>query len=112
MCYMGLSLALPGTKEKKGESLKDPYRQLEILQQALSSDKSRIAFLLGAGCPVSIRTADGNPLIPNIEGLTNNICEKLKTKKIDEITERIQLPADKVATIEDILTLQRNIVRF
>ena len=37
-----------------------PYRQIEVLQQALASDKSKIAFLLGAGCPVSIRIQDGN----------------------------------------------------
>jgi hypothetical protein len=90
--------------------MKDPFRQLEILQQALSSDKNRIAFLLGAGCPVSIRTHDGGPLIPNIEGLTNNICLKLKNKKIDRIKSRIQLPANKSATIEDVLTHVRLLI--
>lgn len=90
--------------------MKDPYRQLDILQQALSSDKSRISFLLGAGCPVSIRTPEGKPLIPNIEGLTDGICLKLKTKKIDKIKSRIQLPAGKTATIEDILTHVRLLI--
>ncbi|MEX5683051.1 SIR2 family protein [Pseudomonas silesiensis] len=51
-----------------------PYRQSSLLQQALAPNKMRIAFLLGAGCPMSIRVdaGDGNtsPLIPDIAGLT------------------------------------------
>ena len=57
-----------------------PYRQSTLLQQALAPDKMRIAFLLGAGCPVSIRIPDGTgtrPLIPDIQGLTKLVGEKL-----------------------------------
>ena len=36
-----------------------PYRQSTLLQQALAPGKMRIAFLLGAGCTVSIRMPDG-----------------------------------------------------
>lgn len=57
-----------------------PYRQSTLLQQALAPDKMRIAFLLGAGCPVSIRIPDGattRPLIPDIRGLTTLVNERL-----------------------------------
>lgn len=57
-----------------------PYRQAALLQQALASDKMRVAFLLGAGCPVSIHVAvgqDTQPLIPDISGLTAKVCSKL-----------------------------------
>jgi hypothetical protein len=58
-----------------------PYRQSTLLQQALTPDKMRIAFLLGAGCPVSIsvKSASGvvGPLIPAIEGLTNHINQRV-----------------------------------
>lgn len=84
-----------------------PYRQIEILQQALASDKSRIAFLLGAGCPVSIRIQDGDEnerLIQDIAGLTRTICDTLTDKNIGKIVDRIQLPDDKKVTIEDILS--------
>lgn len=51
-----------------------PYRQSSLLQQALAPNKMRIAFLLGAGCPMSVRVdaGEGNtsPLIPDIAGLT------------------------------------------
>ena len=60
--------------------MNDPYRQIKILQQALASDKSRIAFLLGAGCPVSIRIEDGDdnkPLIQDIAKLTEVICNTI-----------------------------------
>ena len=90
--------------------MNDPYRQIEILQQALASDKSRNAFLLGAGCPVSIRDDNNSPLIKDIEGLTNTIREKLKDKNIEKIVARIHLPKDKKVTIEDILTHVRLLI--
>jgi hypothetical protein len=58
-----------------------PYRQSTLLQQALAPDKMRIAFLLGAGCPVSIRvkssTGVDTPLIPDVAGLTSHINNRL-----------------------------------
>ena len=52
----------------------------------------RIAFLLGAGCPVSIQIADGTvskPLIPDISGLTalvNGELLKLKAHQANYTT--------------------------
>ena len=91
----------------------NPYRHLNNIQQALASDKSRIAFFLGAGCPVAIRIQDGDksvPLIQNIEGLTKTICEELKERKIDKIVARISQPEGKKATIEDILSHVRLLI--
>jgi len=62
-------------------SLHCPYRQSTLLQQALAPDKMRIAFLLGAGCPVSVRVPDGKPLIPDIRGLTEAVHGELKNSK-------------------------------
>lgn len=90
-----------------------PYRQIEKLQQALASDKSRIAFLLGAGCPFSINIEDGGenkPLIQDTAGLTRTICDTLTDKNIGKIVDRIQLPQNKKATIEDILSHVRLLV--
>lgn len=58
-----------------------PYRQALLLQQTLISDKMRIAFLLGAGCPVSISIEDGEstrPLIPDINDLTAYVKSSLE----------------------------------
>lgn len=87
--------------------MNDPDRQIEKLRQALASGKSKIAFLLGAGCPVSIRIQDGNKndrLIQDIAGLTKIICNSLSDKNIDKIVDRIQLPDGNTVTIEDILS--------
>lgn len=87
-----------------------PYRQSTLLQQALAPDKMRIAFLLGAGCPVSIRIADGDaskPLIPDIRGLTEMVGEKLsKSEKKDSyntLLVRFKGGTPANPTIEDIL---------
>lgn len=85
-----------------------PYRQSTLLQQALAPDKMRIAFLLGAGCPFSIRLANDagtKPLIPDIRGLTAVVRDELKQsaehkENFAKVLNR--LSAD--STIEDILS--------
>lgn len=89
-----------------------PYRQSTLLQQALAPDKMRIAFLLGAGCPVSIRIPDGagsKPLIPDIRGLTNLVGEKLgKSDQYKDsygtLLKRLNDGVTVNPTIEDILS--------
>jgi len=44
----------------------DVAGRINILRQGLTSDKNRVAFLLGAGCPLSIRNAADQPLISSI----------------------------------------------
>jgi hypothetical protein len=90
-----------------------PYRQSSLLQQALAPDKMRIAFLLGAGCPVSIRAPDGagtKPLIPDIRGLTALVNKKLEqSAKHKENHAKVlnRLAAD--STIEDVLSHIRSL---
>ena len=103
-----------------------PYRQTKNLQDALTSGKVRVAFLLGAGCPVSIRVKDGvlctdenatdtTPLIPDIAGLTGLIKEELKSDdkyktSFEALLKRLDgdAPGSKV-TIEDILSHIRSL---
>ena len=94
-----------------------PYAQATRLQQALSSDKMRVAFFLVAGCPVSIRVPDGagtRPLIPNIEGLTDAIRKQLNASNQhkDHFAKILNHLADsdvQKRTIEDILTQVRRL---
>lgn len=89
-----------------------PYRQSMLLQQSLASDKMRVAFLLGAGSPVSIRITDGEgtkPLIPDIQGLTGHVCNTLNAteeykKSIDIIIKRLNDNGITHPNIEDILS--------
>ena len=96
-----------------------PYRQATLLQQALAPDKMRVAFLLGAGCPVSVRVTDDGgdaPLIPDIKGLTDKVKSELKNDiaakaHFDSLIARFD---DEYHTIEDILSEIRslqNVVR-
>lgn len=85
-----------------------PYRQSTLLQQALAPDKMRIAFLLGAGCPVSIRIANDagtKPLIPDIRGLTAVVNDELKqSAEHKENFAKVLNRLSSDSTIEDILS--------
>jgi hypothetical protein len=89
-----------------------PYRQATLLQQALAPDKMRIAFLLGAGCPVSIRVQSGQataPLIPDIAGLTTTVRSTLEAAPQLKATaaavlERLSEQGKPNPTVEDILS--------
>ena len=89
-----------------------PYQQSTLLQQTLAPDKMRIAFLLGAGCPVSIRVSEEpgtRPLIPDIRGLTAEINARLGASEQFKVSHDVVLkrfaggnPTN--PTIEDILS--------
>ncbi|HTV42291.1 MAG TPA: SIR2 family protein [Candidatus Sulfotelmatobacter sp.] len=89
-----------------------PYRQAALLQQALTPDKMRIAFFLGAGCPVAIRIANGNgtdPLIPDIRELTKQVSSKIEgngkfKSAFIAILQRLADAGVKEPNIEQILT--------
>lgn len=84
--------------------------RVNILRQALSSDKNKVAFLLGAGCPLSIRNENGDPLIPDIAGLTKTVCQELSQDKIARLKKGIVLSEGKEVTIEDILSRVRLLI--
>lgn len=84
--------------------------RINILRQALISDKNKVAFLLGAGCPLSIRTQDGKPLISDIAGLTKTVCDELEETKVQKLKDGVVLPEGKEATIEDILSRVRLLI--
>jgi hypothetical protein len=63
-------------------NFQDPHRQVSYLQQCLSNDKKPLGLFLGAGCPMAIRAGgvsgrNAQPLIPDIDGMTKVVREKL-----------------------------------
>jgi len=91
------------------ENFHDPYRQSDLLLQSLAPDKMRIAFLLGAGCPVSIRVeshGESGPLIPDIRGLTEAVGRKLSASEDfrDRYLEILNRVPGESPNIENILT--------
>jgi len=92
----------------------DPYRRVTDILQRLAPGRMRIAFLLGAGCPLAIRE-NAVPLIPDIAGLTNLVKESLakesETKKVaDGLWARVEGRGISNPTIEDLLSHARTLL--
>lgn len=97
-----------------------PYRQAHLIQQALTPDKIRVSFILGAGCPMAIQVtveddkATTTPLIPDIAELTTRIAAGLSaegTPNLKQVFEGLHVkltankpPKIKSITIEHILS--------
>lgn len=91
--------------------VQDPLKQVGYLQQCLSSDKKPLGLFLGAGCPMAIRIGDGNgqPLIPDIEGITTAVRQALKecddcAQFLELIDEHFRKDERRDVTVEDMLS--------
>ncbi|MBN2319879.1 MAG: SIR2 family protein [Acidobacteria bacterium] len=92
-------------------STQDPNKQVNYLQQCLSTDKKPIGFFLGAGCPMALKTGpEGKePLIPDISGITSIVCDEL-TKcteygpLLSIMQEHFEKDGRTDVTVEDMLT--------
>ena len=92
----------------------DPYRRVTDILQRLSPGRMRIAFLLGAGCPLSVRE-NGAALIPDIAGLTQLVKASLLADGTTEavttgLWERVEGREIPVPTIEDLLSHARTLL--
>lgn len=92
-------------------NIEDPSRQLNYLQQCLSSNKKPLGFFFGAGCPVAVRVGTGgeSPLIPDIAGITKLINDDLAKCKdcgplLKTVEKHFQKDERNNTTVEDILT--------
>lgn len=93
----------------------DINQKILFLQQALASNKNKVAFLLGAGCPLSIRvTKDGEnqPLIPDIKELTSQVLSHITDSKFKNLVEDIPHSEGTNPTIEDILSKVRLMIEI
>ncbi len=66
------------------ESIHDLVHQIRLLRGALQSEKRRLGFFLGAGCPLGIYDESGQKslaYIPDVAGLTREIESALKGRK-------------------------------
>jgi hypothetical protein len=59
------------------EATHDPHQFLNQLRQTLATSKLAIGFLLGAGCPCAMKNSEGEPLIPDVVGLTRKVREQV-----------------------------------
>ncbi len=95
----------------------DPIRQASHLRQSLATDKMHIGIFLGAGCPVSIKIEEKGktvPLIPDISGLTQIICDKMENcddykNSFLTILSHFKKDGKTDPTVEDILSHIRSL---
>ena len=88
------------------------------LRQILSQGRKRIGLLMGAGAPTAIRVDGdgrivedgGDPLVPDVAGLTNAVISAL-TEDDKEIIEALKLELTGPINIETILTQVRKLAQ-
>lgn len=97
------------------ETTHNPDRFMFDLRQILSQGRKRIGLFVGAGAPVSIRVSDkneldgdGNPLIPDVAGLTEMVLAALPKDAVDTVDKLRPELGDK-PNIETILTRIRRL---
>ena len=72
-------------------NIHDAAHQTRLLREALQSDKVRIGYFIGAGCPLGIYDEKGEKSlghIPDVAGLTKNVRQKLGGVRQRKLFER------------------------
>ena len=88
----------------------DQIRHLRSLRLLLSQNNAPLGFLLAAGCPLSVRVS-GNPLLPDMAGLTKVINNAHATDEATtpykRLIEELGKAGKSVSNLEDVLTYVR-----
>ena len=98
-------------------SLHNPDRYMADLRQILSQGRKRIGIFIGAGAPTAIRVdecnhivEDGQPLVPDVAGLTEAVVNAL-TEKDRQVIDTLKNEIDGNVNIESILTRVRRLAQ-
>lgn len=100
------------------EDMHDATSQINLLREALQTEKRRLGFFLGAGCPLGVYDRDEREsirLIPDVAGLTKAVEDALEPQhKLKDCWSKLaqDCTVDGVGapTVEDILTQLRTIL--
>ncbi len=91
--------------------VQDLHKQIGYLQQCLSSDKKPLGLFLGAGCPAAVKIGDEkkSPLIPDINGITTVVRDKLAEctecgPLLKTVDEHFKKDSRVDTTVEDMLS--------
>ena len=99
------------------DSIHDLQHQVGLVREALRSEKRRLGFFLGAGCPLGIYDKDevkSVKHIPDVAELTSSIENKLASEKAlldcwQKLTSACKSDKCKVPNVEHVLTQLRTI---
>ena len=102
----------------QNNTIHNPDRYMADLRQILSQGRKRIGLLIGAGAPTAIRIDGdggivedgGNPLVPDVAGLTDAVVSAL-TEDDKEIIEILKSELSGIINIETILTQVRKLAQ-
>lgn len=91
----------------------DQIRHLRNLRLLLSQNKSPLGFLLAAGCPLSVKDPiTGNPLLPDMSGLTKLISDNhiadTATSPYKRLIDELVKAGKNTKNLEDVLTYIRS----
>ena len=118
------SLAVVSTAAPKLPEIHDAAHQTKLLRDALESDKVRIGYFLGAGCPLGIFDEKGDKSlrhIPDVAGLTSKVREglvasdrgkgpdELATPLWDKLVDACKAGAISIPNVEHILSELRTL---
>lgn len=98
-------------------TIHNPDQYMADLRQILSQGRKRIGLLIGAGAPTAIRVdgdgclvEDGDPLVPDVAGLTDSVVNAL-SEDDKEIIEALKRDLTGLINIETILTQVRKLAQ-
>ena len=98
-------------------SIHNPDRYMSDLRQILSQGRKRIGVFIGAGAPTSIRvdeqnriTDEGQPLIPDVIGLTDAVIGELSDAD-RQVVDTLKAEIGEAINIEAILTQVRRLAQ-
>ena len=102
----------------QNNTIHNPDRYMADLRQILSQGRKRIGLLIGAGAPTAIRIDEdggivedgGNPLVPDVAGLTDAVVSAL-TEEDKGIIEILKSELSGITNIETILTQVRKLAQ-
>ena len=100
----------------KNTPLHNPDRHMIDLRQILSQGRKRVGILIGAGAPTAIRVNEnneivadnGDPLIPDVAGLTEAVVSALDETD-QKIIRTLQSETADIVNVESILTRARRL---
>lgn len=90
----------------------DQLTHLRNLRLLLSQEKSPLGFLLAAGCPRAVKDNAGEPLLPDMAGLSKIIANGHDRDAVDSPYRRLISEVGKggkdIGNVEDVLTFIRS----
>lgn len=89
---------------------------LKQFTECIRESKRPIGMFFGAGCAKSLPGKDGDPLVPDTKGMTEEVRDRVLENGLTEcwetVIDRIEVREDETPNIEDVLSQVRGLRRY